>query len=488
MRETITASSELGAGPRGAIHRTFDVSGTQAVSLASLVIDAFLIVAVSVATGVAYELASRGVIGDPVAYAATGALVAAIYCGVTRILGTANALRVSTGFGRARMALTAWSSTFLFLVFLAFALKVSENFSRGAILSLYAVGLGVVVASRIFAPRLLAQIGEANAYRGLEVIVVASGEEPELARFLAQLRRQGCSAIQLIRFDGQCDAVAWVTERRRLLERVLEVARISAPGEIYISAPALGQDRVASILSGLRLVPRAIYVVPDERTSSFLSHALRAVGPNVTIEMQKAPMSTGERAVKRAIDVVVAGSATLFILPLLVVIALAVKFDSKGPVLFRQSRNGYRGKPFRIFKFRTMTVMEDGQAVVQARKNDQRVTRVGRFLRKTSLDELPQLLNVLLGEMSLVGPRPHAVAHDELYAKLIENYALRQHVKPGITGWAQVNGYRGETPTVDLMYRRIEYDLWYAANCSLSLDILILVRTASALWGQPNAY
>jgi putative colanic acid biosynthesis UDP-glucose lipid carrier transferase len=301
------------------------------------------------------------------------------------------------------------------------------------------------------------------------------------------LRREGSSAVKLIEFDADCDAIAWVTERKLLLERVLETARISGPGEIYVFAPSLSQERVQSLMSGLRLVPRAIYVVPNESVARLLRYSVRAVGPTVAIEMQKAPLSAAERAVKRAIDVAVASAATLFVMPLLAAIAVAIKLDSSGPVLFRQSRNGYRGEPFRIFKFRTMTVMEDGGTVVQASKNDQRVTRIGRFLRRTSLDELPQLFNVLSGEMSLVGPRPHALAHDELYAKMIENYALRQHVKPGITGWAQVNGYRGETPTVDLMYRRIEFDLWYAANCSLPLDILILVRTVTVLWGQ-NAY
>ena len=135
-----------------------------------------------------------------------------------------------------------------------------------------------------------------------------------------------------------------------------------------------------------------------------------------------------------------------------------------------------------------MCVLEDGDSVTQASRDDQRVTRVGRWLRKSSFDELPQLLNILRGEMSLVGPRPHAVAHDELYAKLIENYELRQHVKPGVTGWAQVNGLRGETPTVDLMFRRIEFDLWYAANSSVMLDLQILVRTLFTVLRQDNAY
>jgi lipopolysaccharide/colanic/teichoic acid biosynthesis glycosyltransferase len=145
-------------------------------------------------------------------------------------------------------------------------------------------------------------------------------------------------------------------------------------------------------------------------------------------------------------------------------VALAVRLDSRGPILFRQNRNGFNGRPFRIYKFRSMTVMEDGAVVTQAKRDDARVTRVGRFLRRSSLDELPQLLNVLKGDMSLVGPRPHALAHDDHYSGLLAEYAFRHHVKPGITGWAQVNGFRGETPTIDLMKRRIDLDLQYIAN------------------------
>jgi undecaprenyl-phosphate galactose phosphotransferase/putative colanic acid biosynthesis UDP-glucose lipid carrier transferase len=153
-----------------------------------------------------------------------------------------------------------------------------------------------------------------------------------------------------------------------------------------------------------------------------------------------------------------------------------------------QTRNGYRGKPFKIVKFRTMHVREDGPVVRQASRNDPRVTRIGRFLRKSSIDELPQLLNVLLGQMSLVGPRPHPLALDEFHSRAIENYEIRQHVKPGLTGWAQVHGLRGETATRDQMYKRIEFDLWYAVNASLLLDAEILVRTVFEVFRQRNAY
>jgi exopolysaccharide biosynthesis polyprenyl glycosylphosphotransferase len=169
-------------------------------------------------------------------------------------------------------------------------------------------------------------------------------------------------------------------------------------------------------------------------------------------------------------------------------VALAVRLDSPGPILFRQSRNGFNGRPFRIYKFRSMTVLEDGPVVTQATRQDSRVTRVGRFLRRSSLDELPQLFNVLKGDMSLVGPRPHAIAHDDQYTQLVAKYAFRHHVKPGITGWAQVHGLRGETPSVELMRRRVDLDLQYIANYSLILDLRILVRTVRELIRPQNAF
>lgn len=191
---------------------------------------------------------------------------------------------------------------------------------------------------------------------------------------------------------------------------------------------------------------------------------------------------------KRLLDLSISIPALVLVSPLLAVIALLIKLDGTGPVAFRQERLGLDGKPFGILKFRTMNVVEDGADVVQAARNDKRITRIGAFLRAASLDELPQLLNVIAGDMSLVGPRPHAVAHDKYYVTLIPEYEQRQSVKPGITGWAQVNGFRGGTPTLDLMQCRVDLDLWYADHASLALDLLILLRTPFELVRQRNAY
>jgi putative colanic acid biosysnthesis UDP-glucose lipid carrier transferase len=167
---------------------------------------------------------------------------------------------------------------------------------------------------------------------------------------------------------------------------------------------------------------------------------------------------------------------------------VAIKLDSPGPILFRQQRLGFNGCSFQIYKFRTMSVLEDGLSAIQARVDDDRVTRLGKWLRRTSIDELPQLLNVLDGGMSLVGPRPHAVAHDNQFDKLVRNYAFRQRMKPGLTGWAQVHGFRGPTTTTDLIERRVEYDLWYIDNWSLKLDFGILLQTPLEVLRGSNAY
>jgi exopolysaccharide biosynthesis polyprenyl glycosylphosphotransferase len=199
--------------------------------------------------------------------------------------------------------------------------------------------------------------------------------------------------------------------------------------------------------------------------------------------VQSSPLSVVERAAKRTFDVLFALTALVLLSPILLIVAVAIKLDSHGPVLFLQRRRGHANRPFRIVKFRSMSVLEDGAEIRQATAVDPRVTRVGAFIRTFSIDELPQFLNVLKGDMSVVGPRPHAIAHDDLYDRLIAEYASRRYVKPGVTGWAQIHGHRGETLTVEAMEQRVQYDRWYIDNWSLWLDLKIAIRTVFALRG-----
>ncbi|MGQ0741127.1 MAG: exopolysaccharide biosynthesis polyprenyl glycosylphosphotransferase [Alphaproteobacteria bacterium] len=197
--------------------------------------------------------------------------------------------------------------------------------------------------------------------------------------------------------------------------------------------------------------------------------------------------SRAQLALKRAFDLTAAVVLLALLWPLMGAIALWVKYDSPGPVLFRQRRGGRNGRVFSILKFRTMKVLEDGDVITQAHSDDRRVTRAGRHLRRTSLDELPQLINVIRGDMSLVGPRPHALAHDRFFGAVIRNYRARMHVKPGITGWAQVHGFRGATPNLEDMRGRVAHDLWYVRNQNFALDLNILLRTAHVVLQGRNA-
>jgi undecaprenyl-phosphate galactose phosphotransferase/putative colanic acid biosynthesis UDP-glucose lipid carrier transferase len=208
----------------------------------------------------------------------------------------------------------------------------------------------------------------------------------------------------------------------------------------------------------------------------------------VPYEINRTQRSRAEELRRRAFDLVIAVVALVLAMPVLLAIAVAIRIDSLGPILFRQTRGGIDGRPFRMYKFRTMTVTENDLAITQATRGDPRVTRVGRRLRQTSLDELPQLLNVIRGEMSLVGPRPHALQHDIEFGKIVDGYALRSRVKPGITGWAQIHGLRGETSTIEAIQRRVDFDNEYIAHRNLRLDVFILVRTVREVLRQTNAY
>jgi exopolysaccharide biosynthesis polyprenyl glycosylphosphotransferase len=258
--------------------------------------------------------------------------------------------------------------------------------------------------------------------------------------------------------------------------------------EVIVGADVQHWVDLKTLLSGLRVLPLPVSLMPVGLASDVLSHPRHAMGDSVCIELQRGPLDAYERGLKRCIDILAAAAAFVALSPVLAVTALLVRLDSAGPVFFRQRRLGFNGRPFHIVKFRTMSVLEDGPIVCQAAKSDSRVTRVGRWLRRTSIDELPQLLNVLTGSMSLVGPRPHAVAHDDQFSKVVRHYAFRQHVKPGLTGWAQVNGQRGPTPTEADMRRRVDLDLWYIDNWSLRLDFLIIARTIVEIMRGRNAY
>jgi putative colanic acid biosynthesis UDP-glucose lipid carrier transferase len=269
---------------------------------------------------------------------------------------------------------------------------------------------------------------------------------------------------------------------------IAQYVRINAVSNIYICLPIRAEERVLRLMEELRDTTASVYFVPDIFMFDLMRAQLAEIDGIPVVAVCETPFSGMNGVLKRASDIAISSVLIAMLWPVMLAIALGVKFTSPGPIIFKQRRYGLYGERILVYKFRTMSVCEDQGTVAQARRGDPRVTRFGAFLRKTSLDELPQLFNVLLGTMSMVGPRPHAIAHNEEYRKLIDGYMLRHKVRPGITGWAQVNGFRGETETLDKMKRRVEYDLHYLRNWSLSLDVTIMLRTARLVVRDSNAY
>jgi Undecaprenyl-phosphate glucose phosphotransferase len=269
---------------------------------------------------------------------------------------------------------------------------------------------------------------------------------------------------------------------------LLDLNRDGKLNEIVICASAMDSKQLTNLMHRLRRIPVSIKFIPDSELHFFLQRPLVDIGAGVAVELQRRPCSTFDQTIKRLIDIAFAAAGLLALWPMMLMVAALIRLDSPGPIFFAQRRTGFNGRVFRILKFRSMTTADDGNVIRQASRGDARVTRIGGWLRSTSIDELPQLINVLRGEMSIVGPRPHAVAHDAIYSKLLDNYALRFRVPPGITGWAQVTGYRGETTTTDLMAKRVERDLWYIENWSLALDIKIIFRTIYSVMKIRDVY
>ncbi|MDE2400566.1 MAG: undecaprenyl-phosphate glucose phosphotransferase [Burkholderiales bacterium] len=258
--------------------------------------------------------------------------------------------------------------------------------------------------------------------------------------------------------------------------------------EVYITLPLGSQPRIVELLEAVQGTTASLYFVPDVFGISIIQGRLQDMNGVPVVGICETPFTGTNELVKRVSDIVLTSIILVLISPVLLAVAIGVKLSSPGPALFRQKRNGLDGEEIIVYKFRSMRTQDNGAVVKQATKGDSRITPFGAFIRRTSLDELPQFINVLQGRMSIVGPRPHAVAHNEEYRRLIKAYMVRHKVRPGITGWAQVNGYRGETETIDKMQARVEYDLEYLRNWSLGLDLQIIIRTIRLMIFDRNAY
>ena len=272
------------------------------------------------------------------------------------------------------------------------------------------------------------------------------------------------------------------------LDELVDLARNGKIEIIYITLPLRAEERIRQLIAKLSETTASVYVVPEFFVSDLMNLTWSNVGDLPAISVFETPFFGVDGWLKHAEDIILGSIILLFVFIPMIVIGIGVKLSSQGPVFFRQTRYGLRGEKIEVWKFRTLSVCENGSKIDQVTRNDPRVTRLGSFLRKTSLDELPQFFNVLQGTMSIVGPRPHAIAHNELYRNIVDGYMLRHKVKPGITGLAQVSGWRGETDTLDKMRKRVECDLAYIRNWSLLLDLRIIFKTITREFSGENAY
>jgi Undecaprenyl-phosphate glucose phosphotransferase len=382
-----------------------------------------------------------------------------------------------------------WLLTSLLLALLAFLFRIGVQFSRGSIICFAALALASLFPSRSLMKAALSAAVRQGRVQGRRVVVVGLRDELAAIGKADLLRRFGLTEIERIAFP---DHGNWQLAANKgilaSLDRALAVARDRGAEDIVLALCWNDTRGIELIREKLRDSPLPVHLLPDQKVRYLTENPAFSVDRSLSIEIQRTPLSGMEQFAKRALDIVGACLGLILLSPLMLLTALLIKIESPGPAFFRQQRSGFNAKRFMIFKFRTMTVMEEGDSVTQARRNDPRITELGALLRATSIDELPQLFNVLLGDMSLVGPRPHAVAHDGYYGKLLCEYAFRQHVKPGITGWAQINGCRGETAQLGSMKNRVEFDLWYISNWNLGLDLVILFRTILEVVRHRNAY
>ncbi|HEX6154851.1 MAG TPA: undecaprenyl-phosphate glucose phosphotransferase [Burkholderiales bacterium] len=384
---------------------------------------------------------------------------------------------------------TGWLAVIGLLGLLGWATHTTEVFDQRVLLAWALATPAALFAAHRLLPVVLPRVLAVEGMRKTAVIAGAN----DLGRKLAERLNDPMLGVRFAGFfdDRAAGRLSNLPEAQNLgaLSRLADYARAQRVDVIYIALPMASQPRILRLLEDLRDTTASIYFVPDIFVSDLIQARVDSIAGLPVVAVCETPFYGFNGAVKRLSDVVLASLILVLIAPLLAAIAIGVKRSSPGPILFKQRRYGVDGRKIVVYKFRSMTVAEDGDLVRQATRNDSRVTPFGAFLRRTSLDELPQFINVLQGRMSVVGPRPHAVAHNELYRKLIRGYMIRHKVKPGITGLAQVNGLRGETDTVDKMKARIDYDLTYLRNWSLLLDLQIILKTVVVVLGKDkNAY
>jgi putative colanic acid biosynthesis UDP-glucose lipid carrier transferase len=389
-----------------------------------------------------------------------------------------------------RTVLVAWAVVIGVVLFLGYATQLTGEFSYEVIVTWFAVTPLALLASIRVARRVVRRV-VATRTRALARTAVIVGANNLGRMFATRVSKDPYLGISLAGFfDDRAEERIGLFGGDLLgtVEDVPDYVRRKGIHCVYIALPIAAQPRLLRLIKELRDTTASIYFLPDFFMFDLVAARFDYVTGIPVVAICETPFYGVNAVLKRAMDLLLGTLFLVLLAPVMLAIAIAIRLDSPGPALFRQRRYGMDGSEIVVFKFRTMKVAEDGASVRQAQRNDPRITRLGAFLRRTSLDELPQFFNVVAGTMSIVGPRPHAVAHNEQYRKLIPGYMLRHKVNPGITGWAQVNGFRGETETLEKMKRRVDLDLDYLNNWSPSLDLWIMVKTVGCIWKDGNAY
>lgn len=392
--------------------------------------------------------------------------------------------RVDSFFKLVRRVFVSWTLVFAMLVIGIFLYKIINDVSRLWLFKWYASTLFYFIAVRLAGYYFIRQIRAMGRNTRFLRIVGESGIYSSVIGTLDKHPEMGYKLVGIF----SCDHGACPNSDSYL--KFVDACNTQSPDELWIALPMERCEDVKKMLADLHNCTANIRWIPDISDSQLLKMPEADIAGHKIINLAVSPFSDPvNRFAKRVEDIVLSLMIIVIISPVLLLTALAVKLTSRGPILFRQDRHGIMGKVISVYKFRSMYVhKEDGDHVTQATKDDPRITPVGAFIRRTSIDELPQFFNVLLGDMSIVGPRPHAVAHDNYYKQYIESYMQRHKVKPGITGWAQVNGWRGETDTMDKMEKRVEFDLYYIDNWSVIFDLKIVFMTIFKGFVNKNAY
>ena len=443
--------------------------------------DFLVVLGAVVGAGSAYHAVWLHVSGMLSFLVETGVLLAVLFVLMNALCAEYEVVNYLAFAGHARRVLFVWNMTFLTALVLVFFLKESEAVSRATTVLTYLVGYAAIVTLRIALATRTKRRAAEGSLCVLRVVLV--GSEADLRAFTAthQPWNVGVDVIASAVLRG-LDTLA------EDLALAAASSRVLRPDDIFILAPWTDNEVVEAALAAFMNVPAAIHLGPQPVLDRFTKANVHRIGTIASLHLVRQPLTFIQTTTKRAFDLVGAAVLVVLLFPVLLLVALAIKIDSRGPVFFVQRRYGFNQHTFRILKFRSMNVAEDDSTLRSVTRRDARVTRVGRLLRRTSLDELPQLLNVLRGEMSLVGPRPHALVHNQQYERTIADYARRHNVKPGITGWAQIHGLRGEVVSQDIMRTRVEHDLYYIDNWTLGLDLRILGHTVLSPKVFANAY